>query len=57
MSDRFDGPTLAKIIDAPYSTEAKVAAILSLYEQHRIRQLNEIGNKLGRVIDSIKEEG
>lgn len=52
MSDKFDKSTLTRIIGSSYPTEAKVAQIISLYEQHWIQQLNEISNEIGHVIDS-----
>lgn len=56
MRDKFDKPTLTRIIGSNYPTEAKVAQILSLYNQHRVQQLNEISNEIGRVIDTAKED-
>lgn len=56
MSDKFDKPTLTRIIGSSYPNEAKVAQIISLYEQHRIHQLNEISNEIGHVIDTAKED-
>jgi hypothetical protein len=51
MTDRFDKPTLTRIISSGYPVEAKVAQIIALHELQRIHQLNEIGH----VIDTAKE--
>lgn len=56
MRDKFDKQTLTKIINADYPTETKVAEILSLYAQDRVRLLNQVSNKIGNVIDHVKEE-
>lgn len=54
MIDRFDKPTLTRIINSGYPVEAKVAQIIALHELQRIHQLNEISNEIGHVIDAAK---
>lgn len=55
MTDRFDKPTLTRIINSGYPVEAKVAQIIALHELQRIHQLNEIANEIGHVIDTAKD--
>ncbi|WP_260241056.1 hypothetical protein [Limosilactobacillus reuteri] len=54
MTDRFDKPTLTRIINSGYPVEAKVAQIIALHELQRMHQLNEISNEIGHVIDAAK---
>lgn len=56
MNSKINRQTLAEIISADYPTETKVAEILSLYAQDRVRLLNQVSNKIGNVIDHVKEE-
>ena len=51
----FDKSALTRIIISNYPVETKVAQIISLHEQQRIEQLNEIGNRIGRIIDDAKD--
>lgn len=55
MSNRFDKPTLTRIISSNYPIEAKVAQIIELHELQRINQLNKIANEIGHVFDTAKE--
>ncbi|UAW61091.1 hypothetical protein K3F51_03965 [Limosilactobacillus reuteri] len=54
MTDRFDKPTLTRIINSGYPVEAKVTQIIALHELQRMHQLNEISNEIGHVIDAAK---
>ena len=55
MSNRFDKPTLTRIISSNYPIKAKVAQIIELHELQRINQLNKIANEIGHVFDTAKE--
>lgn len=55
MKDKFDRPTLTKIIETKYPTETKVAQIIALYAQNRTQLLNKIANEIGHVFDTAKE--
>lgn len=55
MKDKFDRPTLTRIISSNYPIEAKVTQIIELHELQRINQLNKIANEIGHVFDTAKE--
>ena len=55
MSNRFDKPTLTRIISSNCPIESKVAQIIALHELQRMNQLNEIANEIGHVFDDAKE--
>lgn len=55
MSNRFDKPTLTRIISSNYPVESKVAQIIALHDLNRMNQLNEIANEIGHVFDDAKE--